>query len=203
MTHFRLRRNHQLSLTGTVGASGAVTIPPGSTSVGNSVTILAVRSSSAGTFPYSATVLPARGAVPSGQTIVSSQDTSLRSTILSTWDDGSAAVVVVAGSKTVTANEDSTVALQTGTATGANLTTAAISAVVTSVVVNFQGTYGSATLNTFTSPERTWWANPQVICARYRLAAPQTRSVRRVRLRRPVVDQRSPRMRHATSRRQS
>ena len=133
---------------------------------------LNVHSTSAGTFPYSATVLPARGTVPSGQTLVSTQDTSMRASILSTWDDGSAAVVVVAGSKTVGANEDSTIALDVGTASGTNLTTSAISAVVTSVAVNFQGTYGSATLSSFGSPEVTWWTNPQVICCRYRLAAP-------------------------------
>lgn len=171
-----LRRYQIASDFGAYAVSGqSATLSPSSSQpviAGSPVTTLALRSTSAGTFPYSATVLPARGAVPSGQTVVSTQDTSLRASILSTWDDGSAAVVIVAGSKTVAANEDSTVALQAGVSSGTNLTTSAISSVVSSVVVNFQGTYGAVTLSNFTSPERTWWANPQVICARYRLAAP-------------------------------
>lgn len=160
------------SLLGDLSSSGSI---QGFVESGAFVSNLAVRETAgaAGAVPYSATVLPLKGQVPSGQTLISPDDASLRSSILSTHDDGSAAVVVVAGSTAVTANQAKSLRLMTASsATGTNLTTAAIAAAVTSVVVNFQGTYGSATLNSFGSPERTWWANPQVICARYRLAAP-------------------------------
>lgn len=156
------------SLTASGGLQGLV-------ASGTQITTLAVRETAgaAGTVPYSATVLPLRGQVPSGQTITSPDDASMRASVLATHDDGSAALVVVAGATAVTANQAKSLRVQTAASAGGTaLTTAAIAAAVSSVVVDFQGTYGSATLNAFGSPERTWWANPQVICCRYRLAAP-------------------------------
>ena len=66
----------------------------------------------AGTYPYSATVLPLRGTVPAGYTLRSTDDTAMRATVLSTHDDGSAAVVIVAGSSTHTANQTKTLTVQ-------------------------------------------------------------------------------------------
>lgn len=133
-----------------------------------------VRSGSvAGTLPYTATLLPLRGEVPSGSTIVSPDDATLKASIVSTHDDGSAAVVVVTGETTVTANSTKRLAV-TIAAAGADtaLTAARIGALVANVTVDFAGAYGSASLTDFSTPERIWWANSRVICARYRLAAP-------------------------------
>jgi hypothetical protein len=131
-----------------------------------------VRSNAAGTYPYAATVLPLRGAVPSGYTLESPDDSSLATSILSQHDDGSAAVVVVAGSTTVAASSSKTLRLQAATSGAATpLTAAAISAAVNSVAVDFGATYGKASITDFSSPERVWWANRQVICARYRAPA--------------------------------
>ena len=144
--------------------------PPPAPGPGSTLTTLQVRSGAAGTFPYTATVLPLRGAVPTGYTLESPDDGALGASILSLHDDGSAAVMVVAGSTTVAASATTTIRLQAAAAgTGAPLTQAAIAAAVASVAVDFGAVYGSATLADFSSPERVWWANRQVICARYRM----------------------------------
>lgn len=135
---------------------------------------IAVRSGSVtGTLPYTATVLPLRGEVPAGSTVTSADDTTMRATVLSTHDDGSAAVVVLAGETTVTADTTKRLAVSIAASSADTaLTSSRIDALVTSVVVDFAGTYGSATISDFTMPELVWWANSRVICARYRLAAP-------------------------------
>ncbi len=138
------------------------------TAVGAAVTSLAVTSTGAGTFPYAATVFPLRGRVPANRTLTSPSDTSMRASVLSTWDDGSAAVMVVAGSVTVASIATSSLALQLAALPGGSaLTAAAISAAVTSVTAAFTG-LGTASITNFSTPERTWWANAQTICARYR-----------------------------------
>lgn len=80
--------------------------------------------------------------------------------------------MVVAGETNVSANTSKQINLGI-TPTGADtaLTAARIGALVSSVTVNFSGTYGSASLTNFSSPELVWWANSRVICARYRLPA--------------------------------
>lgn len=162
------------SLTNPTAISYSAVVSGGG-STGSAVTTIVITETSgaAGTYPFSATVLPLKGKVPSGNTIISPDDSTLRTSILSTYDDGSAALAVVSGTIQLNANQVKVVGLEAASsATGSNLTTSAISSRVTSVVVNFGGTYGTATLSSFSAPEKTWWANPSTICARYRLAAP-------------------------------
>jgi Pentapeptide repeats (8 copies) len=64
---------------------------------GSYVTSLSISAGMTGIFPYSATVLPLRGQLASGMTLQSGDDRTLETSILSRWDDGSAAVVVVSG----------------------------------------------------------------------------------------------------------
>lgn len=149
--------------------------PPPPPAVGTTLTTLQVRSgATAGTLlPYSATVLPLAGQVPAGFELESPDDADLRGTVLAAHADGSAAVVVVAGRVSTSANTTTTLRLQAGTpATVVTLTVAAVSTLVGSVRVDFGGSYGSASLTDLSAPERVWWANSQTICARYRLPAP-------------------------------
>jgi hypothetical protein len=140
---------------------------------GGQFSTLSVQAGAAGTYPYSATVFPLIGAVPAGTFVSSFDDPAMRSSVLSTHSDGSASVVVVSGQVTVTLNQASTLRLSTSTGSGGGaLTTAAISDMVTNVSVAFGSPYGTASISSFGSPERIWWANGQVICARYRVAAP-------------------------------
>jgi hypothetical protein len=129
---------------------------------------LTLHPTATGTLPYMATAYPAEGAVPAGMSIVSADDANLRASVLSTWPDGSAQVAVLAGETAVTNGVQKTIRLRPGLPQGTALTTARISALVTSVAVNFGA--GVQTLSAFGSPDRIWWANERVICARYRLS---------------------------------
>jgi hypothetical protein len=121
-----------------------------------------------GTLPWMGTVYPAEGAVPSGMSLSSPDDTSMRATVLSTWPDGSAQVMVVAGHKTgILANSTTTVRVRPAIVSDTPMTTSNLIAIVGTVAVNF-GTPLSLTL-TANNHDRVWWANSQVICARYRL----------------------------------
>ena len=124
--------------------------------------------SQAGTLPYMAAVYPLEGSVPNGAGLASVDDASLSSSVVSRWPDGSAAVVIVAGNTGVAAGTVKTISLSTTTAAGTALTAARVGAIVKNVTVNV-GTLGAASLASFASPERVWWANAQVICCRYRL----------------------------------
>ncbi len=139
-------------------------------------TALRIRSGTVtGALPYTATLLPMAGDIPPGQVIVSDDDSSMAASVINTHADGSAAVVVVAGQTTVTANNSISLALRCTAQPAASatpLTAARVAALVSNVTVNFAGNYGSATLTNFSNPERVWWVNSRVICARYRLAAP-------------------------------
>jgi hypothetical protein len=119
-----------------------------------------------GNVPYMATVYPLEGAVPSGQTITSADDANLRGSVLSAWPDGSAQVVVVAGKSNVSGSK--AITLQSATVTDTPLTVQAIKNAVSTITTNF-GSVQTLTLASVT-PDWTWWANSQVICARYRLA---------------------------------
>jgi hypothetical protein len=139
----------------------------------NALPILTLHSGApSGTLPYMGTVYPVEGAVPSGMSLVSPEDPSLRSSTLSAWPDGSAQVMVVHGHKTgILANSTVNLTLRPAVVSDTALTIAAItSKFTTGISVDFGG--GVGTLNTWTSPDRIWWANSQVICARYRLAIP-------------------------------
>lgn len=120
-----------------------------------------------GTLPYLATVYPLEGAVPSGQVLSSADDLSLRSSVVSRWPDGSAAVVVLAGETAFTAGTARTIRLQTSPPAGIALAPARIGQVVSNITVDC-GTLGVASLSSFASPARIWWANERLICARYR-----------------------------------
>jgi hypothetical protein len=159
----------------TVAASGSVvgvsqsSVTPSTPAVGTLPT-LTLHPTATGTLPYFAAVYPSEGAVPSGQGVFSNDDTSLRSTVTSTWPDGSASVVVLSGNTAVTNGVSRAISLRSDTQVSSSpLTTASIAALVSSVVVDCGVTLGSATLTTFTSPSRTWWANQRTICCRYRV----------------------------------
>lgn len=132
-------------------------------------TLTITNESGSGSRPYTATVLPLIGDVPSGSYLSNAAGTEVGD-ILSTHDDGSAAVVVFASTATGTG----TVALHVATGTPhAVLTAAAIAAAgLTSVAVAFGSPYGTASITDFSTPERVWWATSKVYCARYRVAAP-------------------------------
>lgn len=97
MTHFRLRRSHQLSLTGTVGASGAVTITPAPPGGATDVTSITLNATGA----FSVGQVFAQGDIPSGQPITSSI-TQFQGDIRSRWPDGSVRFAVLSGIATAT-----------------------------------------------------------------------------------------------------
>lgn len=159
-----------LALTNTGSPASYTSTTSAGLTVGAQIATLSVTSESgSGARPYAATVLPLRGQVPSGSVVSNAAGTEVGD-ILSTHDDGSAAVVVFASTATGTG----TVALHVATGTPhAVLTAAAIAAAgLTSVAVAFGSPYGTASITDFSTPERVWWATSKVYCARYRVAAP-------------------------------
>jgi len=110
------------------------------------------------------------GAVPAGTNLASTEDPSLRGSILNTWPDGSARNIVVAGNKTgITANSSVTLTLHPAVVADTPLALSDITALFsTGISVDFG--VGVQNLNTWTSPDRIWWKNGRLICARYRLA---------------------------------
>ena len=147
--------------------------PPPPPTPSTTVSTLTVHSTVAGAWPYAATVLPLQGQVPKDSTLVSPDDAALRATVISRWQDGSAATVVVSGSVTVAANADSTLRLQLAAENASETALGAgrIGQLVSSVAVDF-GALGRVDVRDFSRPERIWWANPQTLCARYRAPAP-------------------------------
>lgn len=121
-----------------------------------------------GSLPYWVAVYPLEGAVPTGQVIASDDDATLRSTVLSRWPDGSASVVVLAGTANVTAGKTSELRLFARGDIGTPLTAARVLALVTQITIACGG-LGTASLTSFGTPEKVWWANEQVICCRYRV----------------------------------
>jgi hypothetical protein len=121
-----------------------------------------------GVYPYMAAVYPLEGLVPNGSVLGSPDDGSMSSTVLSRWPDGSAAVVVVAGTVSASGSGTTSLRLQSVAASGTALTAARIGQLVSNVTVNC-GALGTASLSSFGSPEKLWWANAQVVCARYRV----------------------------------
>jgi hypothetical protein len=130
---------------------------------------LTLHPNATGTLPYLATWYPPETVVPAGQTAVSPDDANLRGSVLSTWPDGSAQVITLAGETAVTSGVTKTVRLRAGAPSGTALTTARINAIVSTIAVNFGGGVQTLTLSGAT-PDRTWWANESTICARYRLS---------------------------------
>jgi hypothetical protein len=131
--------------------------------------MLTLHATQSGTFPYLASAYPLEGAVPNGQTIESPDEPNLSASIVSRWPDGSASVVVLAGETTLSAGEDRLIPLRATARSATPLTPVRVGQLLTSIRVDAGGT-GSATLALFSTPERVWWSNAQVICCRYRLA---------------------------------
>ena len=77
--------------------------PPGAGPSFRGLPTLTLHPTQTGSGPYSAAVLPLEGLVPAGQSLDSPDDPSVRSTVISTWPDGSASVIVVTGETSVTA----------------------------------------------------------------------------------------------------
>jgi hypothetical protein len=135
----------------------------------NALATLTLQPNATGTLPYLATWYPPETVVPAGQTAVSPDDANLRGSVLSTWPDGSAQVITLAGETAVTSGVTKTIRLRAGAPSGTALTTARINAIVSTIAVNFGGGVQTLTLSGAT-PDRTWWANESTICARYRLS---------------------------------
>ena len=114
-----------------------------------------------------AAVFPLQGEVPRGTTLVSSDDPTLDCSVLSTWPDGSAAVLVLAGEATVSAGTSKQIRLQGGSGSRSALPASRVGQLVTRIVVNC-GALGSAVITDFSRPAKTWWSNANVICCRYR-----------------------------------
>ena len=129
---------------------------------------LALHPTQTGLFPYIATAYPLEGAVPNGQTVESPEDPALSASVLSRWPDGSAAVVVLAGETSVVAGQIRQLSLRAANRAMTPLTAARVGQLLTGITCDF-GAAGSASISSFGSPERVWWANDRVICARYRL----------------------------------
>jgi hypothetical protein len=116
-----------------------------------------------------AAVYPLEGAVPSGQTVASAADSSLRGSVLARWPDGSASVVVLSGITSVTSGVPKQLQLTAAATSGAAaLTAARVGQLLTNVTVDC-GSAGVANISSFNSPAKTWWANENVICCRYRV----------------------------------
>lgn len=138
-------------------------------------TMLKVRSgATAGLMPYTASLMPPRGEMPAGHILQSDDDATLSTSVLNTYDDGSAMLVVVSGAVSVSANATRYLHVRAvpGVA-GAPITTSRIGSLVSSVEIDFTAAYGgAATITDFSAPETVWWANERMICARYRVPAP-------------------------------
>ena len=119
-----------------------------------------------GALPYTVAVYPLEGAVPNGQALSSADEPSLRSSVLSRWPDGSAAVVVLAGVASVTAGTVRTLTLSPSAAGGAALTPARVGALVSQITIACCA-LGTASIASFGTPAKVWWANERVICCRY------------------------------------
>lgn len=162
-----------VSITNSLGLTNTGSPISYATSASTVASLLVYPSTTGTSLPYSATVLPLEGALPAGYEFSSPDDATIRTSVLSTWSDGSAAVAIVTGAASAVAGTPSTVrllAVAAGSSTP--LTSSAISALVSSVSVAFGSPYGTASIISFSTPERIWWANAHTICARYRVAAP-------------------------------
>src|ERR1700687_1638534 len=116
--------------------------PPGSQS-STGIPTLSVSASQAGAYPYTAAVFPLQGEVPSGTTLVSPDDPTLDSSVLSTWPDASPAFLVRAGEATVSAGASKPIRLQAGTGSRRALPASRVGQLVPRIVVNC-GALGSA-----------------------------------------------------------
>ena len=140
---------------------------PGAGPASGGLPTLSLHPTQSVTGPYTAAVLPLEGLVPTGQSLDSPDDPTLRSTVISRWPDGSASVVILAGETSVTVGASRQVRLRAAAAGANPLTAARVGQLVSNVTVDF-GAVGSATLTDFSTPAKIWWANERVVCCRYR-----------------------------------
>ncbi len=140
---------------------------PGAGPSFNGLPTLTLHPTQSGAGPYVAAVYPLQGLVPAGQSVDSPDDPAARSSVISRWPDGSAAVVVIAGETALTLGTSKQIRLRAA-AVGSNaLTAARVGQLVSNVTVDC-GAAGAATLASFGAPSKVWWANERVICCRYR-----------------------------------
>jgi hypothetical protein len=135
-------------------------LPPGS------IPALTLSPAQSGTLPYASAVFVPEGLVPSGKTLGSMDDASLRGAVLSRWPDGSASVVVVASEAAVVAGQAKVIQLGVAASGTAALTPARVSQLLTNVTVDC-GAVGQAIVTNFAVPAKVWWATERVICCRY------------------------------------
>ncbi|MEP6609639.1 MAG: hypothetical protein ABJA83_13295 [Burkholderiaceae bacterium] len=140
---------------------------PGAVPLSGGLPVLTLHPTKTVSGPYTAAVYPLEGLVPGGQDIDSPDDPTLRSSVLSRWPDGSAAVVVVAGETSLSVGASKQIRLRAGSASQAALTPARIGQLLSNVTIDCAGV-GAAVFTDFSVREKQWWANERVICCRYR-----------------------------------
>ena len=148
--------------------------PPPAPDPGVALTTVNLRETggASGAFPFTAAVLLTPGQLPAGQALQSPDDGTLRGAVLSTYPDGSAALAVVGGNASLSANGIASFRLQAGSPpAGTVLTSARIATLAPAAFIVFSGgVSATVTLNPAAAPERIWWATSEHICARYRQA---------------------------------
>jgi hypothetical protein len=157
MTAFKLVRPIGLSMTGGVSVGGDVVADGASVTPGPDIVDLSLTAPSSATHPWSVGHVFAQGDVPSGSVL-----DGIQTTIKSTWPDGSARFVIVAGESAMTADTPLAVTLRTGNApTGTALTTADLKATGITAAVD-AGAFGDASWagTDWDAPFEAWVSGP-------------------------------------------
>ena len=118
------------------------------------VTTLTVTSVADGSRNFAASVFPLEGQVPAGSTLASPDDGTLSCSVLTRWNDGSAALMVVAGTSLAPKGQTATLRLQlfnTADIRVGNLNTDAVAKVVRSVKLDL-GVLGTVEQTNFQNP---------------------------------------------------
>jgi hypothetical protein len=144
----------------------AVSSRPFAVHIAEPLTTLTLHPTQTRVAPYLATLFPLEGDVPAGSALASADDRELSSSTLSTWPDGSAKVMVLAGRVGVEADAPKAIRLHVAAPRGIDLTPARVAELITSVDVDIPGV-GAGSVADLAAPAKTWWVNPTVICARY------------------------------------
>jgi hypothetical protein len=128
-----------------------------------------IHPSATGSRDYSKAIYPPAGAYPAGTFATSPDDASMRSQAIATYADGSASVMIVAGTADMTAGAPKSIRLRRATSqSGANLGGAAFAA-LSSVSFDVTGDItGSCSISSFATIPVTRWATPNSVCGRWR-----------------------------------
>ena len=130
-------------------------------------TLTLLASSTDASAPWMAGVAFAKGAVPAGVGLVTSEASS-SVVVKRRWNDGSAKHAVVCGLSSLTAGVGKQVSLQAGTRGGTALTAASIQAAAPTASVQL-GANGTVMLGSLlASPFRTWVSTPDMVECHYR-----------------------------------